>query len=82
MSTRMLHRRFGRLVVVEQVESTKHRKRQFRCKCDCGATTIVRGSQLRTARATSCGCYQRERAELGQILRWAQVKMAKPVLSG
>jgi hypothetical protein len=54
--------RFGRLVVVERAEVPRGRRRQawWRCRCDCGNTTVVLGQRLRNGHTTSCGCLQQE----------------------
>ena len=47
--------RFGRLVVIEKDHVAK--KTSFwKCKCDCGNTTVVNTSSLKTGNTTSCGC--------------------------
>lgn len=51
---------FGHLTVLEQADdnvlpSGLHEK-MWRCSCDCGQETVVRGSFLRTGHTTSCGC--------------------------
>ena len=49
--------RYGRLVVVEEVEPDKPKGgRVFRCQCDCGAPWVGLGSALRKGRTRSCGC--------------------------
>jgi hypothetical protein len=50
-------KQFGRLSVLEHVGYGK-----WRCKCECGNETIVRGSDLRKGLVMSCGCLQRERS--------------------
>lgn len=52
--------RFGRLVVVREVEKAGYHRR-YLCRCDCGNEVIVRQNNLRGHTATSCGCYQSER---------------------
>jgi|GEM_PF-698148 len=59
-------KRFGRLVAVKYVGSElvqtipKHKyKSVLEVKCDCGTTTLVRGSDL-GAKTKSCGCHKRE----------------------
>ena len=54
----MLGKRFGRLVVLEEVEK-KNNQRMFRCLCDCGNEKIIAGSRLRGG-TQSCGCLHRE----------------------
>lgn len=46
--------KYGFLTVIEKVID-KNGKTAWRCKCDCGNEKIVRGSDLRTGRITSCG---------------------------
>ena len=52
--------RFGRLTVIENVGRDKHRQVIWRCKCDCGKETIIRGYSLRSGNTQSCGCLQDE----------------------
>lgn len=44
-------RRFGRLVVIGTPEGL-----QWPCRCDCGATVVVLGGNLRSGNTQSCGC--------------------------
>ena len=48
--------RFGRLTVIERVES-RRAQAQWRCVCDCGKETVVRSQDLRNGHTKSCGCY-------------------------
>lgn len=51
--------RFGRLVVLKQVErrpDDKDKHFKWLCKCDCGKTCVVRSSNLRNGITKSCGC--------------------------
>jgi hypothetical protein len=58
----LVGQRFGRLVVLERAGSNKD-SALWRCRCDCGTTTIVSRAHLLGAHNTrSCGCLQRERA--------------------
>jgi hypothetical protein len=52
----MVGMRFGKLVVIERAGSDKYHKPLWRCKCDCGAETIVLGGVLRRGDSRSCGC--------------------------
>ena len=59
--------RFGRLTVVEQVQTymDKHRKRLvYLCRCDCGELTrVIESSLAREVSATrSCGCLRSDLA--------------------
>jgi hypothetical protein len=55
--------RFGRLSIVAE-ESPKlvgtRSIRRFRCKCDCGKTTVVNLQGLRAKTIKSCGCLRQE----------------------
>ena len=61
-------RRFGRLVVV----SIAFRKNAiyWSCQCDCGGSTVVRGTELRNGTTKSCGCGSREQARLNCQKWW------------
>lgn len=52
--------RFGRLVV-SVFAGVRNLKSMWVCICDCGNTSVVSGTQLRT-KTESCGCLQREAA--------------------
>ncbi len=47
--------RFGRLTVLERSGSFRNRP-AWRCLCDCGQHTVVRGNSLRYGLTKSCGC--------------------------
>lgn len=60
--------RVGRLTVIEPVERTKDIDWKWRCICDCGNETIVRGKSLKVATTKSCGCLHDESARnVGRI---------------
>ncbi len=58
-------RRFGRLLVLGR-EGTYYYDDGFvavplwRCRCDCGRETVVRGTCLRRGTTRSCGCLHLE----------------------
>lgn len=52
--------RFDRLVVLECIGSDKHKKRLYRCLCDCGKEKITTQALLKRGEVTSCGCKQKE----------------------
>lgn len=56
--------KFGRLVVLSRAENDKFGNAHWLCQCDCGAVHTVRGLDLRSGHSRSCGCLQRERAEV------------------
>lgn len=51
--------RFGRWTLVEQVYRQKGHG-YWLCRCDCGASAIVRDEHFRSGRSKSCGCLRRE----------------------
>lgn len=62
-------RRFGRLLVVKELETIKCQVR-WECICDCGSTCTRQSSALSRPNRISCGCWQREIAsELGKSRR-------------
>ena len=59
--------KFGKLTVVEFVKLERrnpkgkpYTKALWRCKCECGNETTVRGSSLTSGTTTSCGCVRKE----------------------
>lgn len=59
LPTEMKGKRFGLLTVVLRAENQPpSRMARWKCVCDCGEETIVRGSHLRSGRILSCGCYR------------------------
>lgn len=48
----------GKLTVIEKAQSNKHGEVMWKCHCECGNETIVRGSDLRNQHIKSCGCLQ------------------------
>lgn len=54
--------RYGRLVVIERADN-KGKDTCWKCKCDCGNETIVRGYDLRSGQTKSCGCYHMDKCK-------------------
>lgn len=52
--------KYGRLTVIEYAGTNKYRSALWKCVCECGKETIVRGTELRGGHVRSCGCFQRE----------------------
>ena len=48
--------RYGKLTVIEQVESSSRGQRRYRCICDCGGTIIAFAGNLKSGHTSSCGC--------------------------
>lgn len=51
--------KFGRLIVLEEVNDKKLGK-AYKCQCDCGNVTCVRGTMLQNGNTKSCGCLHNE----------------------
>lgn len=52
----LLGQKYGMLTVIGQAESSATGHRRWICRCDCGAETIVFGSNLKRGSTVSCGC--------------------------
>ncbi len=52
----LVGRRFGRLVVVEELQKSKLSQARYKCRCDCGNEIEVYGANLLYNQTTSCGC--------------------------
>lgn len=60
---KLVGKRFGRLIVIENSGKQKELKGNdviWKCKCDCGNTTYASTGNLKSGRVVSCGCYSRE----------------------
>jgi hypothetical protein len=59
----MLHKQFGRLTVLELVESGNRGKKRYLCQCSCIDRTIkiISAKCLRNGDTQSCGCLAKER---------------------
>lgn len=65
-------KKFGRLLVLEEIQERKFGEKQYRCRCDCGNTCVARTSSLRTGNTKSCGCL-RKRKEFFDNIRQRNV---------
>lgn len=54
--------KFGRLTVLDRAGQYADGAVKWRCLCDCGNESVVKGSSLTGAGTKSCGCLQRESA--------------------
>ena len=56
----LIGNRYGKLVVIGPAGSQKtrlgHHRKQWKCQCDCGKTTIVAQDNLLCGHTRSCGC--------------------------
>ena len=51
--------RFGKLIAVRPTGEVKNGNAVWECKCDCGETTFVNTTNLRSGNSASCGCTRR-----------------------
>lgn len=60
--------RFNRLIVLKEIEErilpSGQKRRQFKCKCDCGKVVKADLGNLRSGSVGSCGCYQIDRVKI------------------
>lgn len=61
MRKNLIGRRFGRLTVLSYAGPDKNRNAKWLCRCECGTEAVVRGFQMESGRAASCGCLMREK---------------------
>lgn len=61
----LVGKRFGKLVALELAEINRHRQAKWKCKCDCGRTTITLRTALTQGRTRSCGCLWRAKISKG-----------------
>jgi hypothetical protein len=60
-------KRFGRLLVKSELGRDNQGAATWRCICDCGIITVVRGYLMTAGHTTSCGCYHEERRKITNI---------------
>ena len=66
----LVGQRFGKLLVIERTDERDNGQVVYKCQCDCGNTTTVRGSRLVEGSKQSCGCLSSKGEELiARILR-------------
>ncbi len=53
--------RFGRLVVLQELNERINNKVVWLCQCDCGQQTSVMSTQLISGKTQSCGCLHKEK---------------------
>jgi hypothetical protein len=56
----LVGQRFGELIVIERA-AAEDLASAWRCRCNCGFETVVRGDNLRGGKTLSCGHLQAER---------------------
>lgn len=65
-------KKYGRLLVLFKAEEpNSSRQTRWVCRCDCGTTTVVVGTDLRRGDSQSCGCLGKEKVR-GAFLKKAR----------
>lgn len=59
----LIGQKFGRLTVRKITDTSKHPKAL--CMCDCGTERDFRIDHMKSGLSTSCGCWNAERAKIG-----------------
>ena len=72
-------KKFARLTVISKA-GHKGKETTWNCVCDCGASLVVIGRDLRCGNTMSCGCLQIERARDANIKHGGAVRGAKTAL--
>ena len=60
-------KKFGRLTVLEKLNTRKHGKVMWRCKCDCGNIIDVASDKLKRGYTSSCGCLKNYVGKINQL---------------
>lgn len=55
----LLNSKFNRLTILSFSHSDKKYK-YYNCRCDCGNSCIIKGSNIKSGHTKSCGCLQKE----------------------
>lgn len=59
--------KFGRLTVIKRAQNIKNKRVNWKCFCECGATTITTGDRLSRGITKSCGCLAKEALRNGGL---------------
>lgn len=70
-------RQFGRWTVVEFYRIDNRNKAMWKCKCLCGAESIVAGSALLSGHSKSCGCLKLEMLRDAKLLPAGEAMLNK-----
>jgi hypothetical protein len=66
---------FGKLTVMVRVGTDGHGNVTWKCRCECGETTVVSCNSLRSGKTTSCTCsmgsWTHRKSETGAYRSWA-----------
>lgn len=56
----IIGKKFGRLVVIQNVGKNKRNHNLYLCKCDCGNEKIICSGSIKSGNTKSCGCLTKE----------------------
>lgn len=56
----LIGKKYGRLTVIEYHGLNNRGKSMWKCRCECGNTSVVLGNRLTSGHTKSCGCYSVE----------------------
>lgn len=71
---------FSRLTVLEYAGKDRHSKAKWKCRCECGNTSVVIGSALIRQRVRSCGCLQKDSVKIKKRLDLVGVRQGKLIV--
>lgn len=80
MATSQLHiqgEQFGKLTALEPLKERKSGHVMWRCACECGAETTVRGGSLTSGNTKSCGCHKtkvKKENKYGELIAIERIK--------
>jgi len=73
--------RYGRLLIISRADN-RGTYAAWRCICDCGNTSIVRGVELRRGHTRSCGClYEEHKKDFPILYRKKRLPLGESALS-
>lgn len=55
--SKLINKKFGRLLVIEKLNKRKNRAVVWKCLCDCGNFVEVTTASLKIGHTKSCGCF-------------------------
>lgn len=72
----IIGKKYGKLIVVEDITTPKDVRRKVRCECDCGNEHICSVTDLTTKHTMSCGCLNKSKGEMfiEEILKENNIK--------
>ena len=66
----MSGQKYGKLEVISYHHTSTDGHSFWKCKCECGNESIVKGTHLKRKKTTSCGCVSRRNATLRMRARY------------